>query len=116
MSEHEQLVRRLTKPGQDIADEMTARSAHLLHMVLGLSGEAGELVDAVKKHAVYGQPLDTANIVEELGDMEFYLAGLRDELRLDREAILKHNLEKLNQRYTAGIFTAEAAKERADKA
>jgi len=116
MTEHEQLVRRLAKPGQDIADEMTARSAHILHMVLGLSGEAGELVDAVKKHVVYGEPLDTANVVEELGDMEFYLAGLRDELRLDREAILKHNTEKLSRRYTAGIFTAEEAKARADKA
>ena len=115
MNEHEQLVRRLTKPGQDIADEMTARSAHLLHMVLGLSGEAGELVDAVKKHAVYGQPLDTANVVEELGDIEFYLAGLRDELRLDREAILKHNIAKLNQRYVSGIFSNGEAKERADK-
>ena len=115
MNEHEQLVRRLTKPGQDIADEMTARSAHLLHMVLALSGGVGGLTDAIKRHVIYGQPLDTANVVEELGDMEFYLAGLRDELRLDRAAVLKHNIAKLNQRYVSGIFTAEAAKERADK-
>jgi NTP pyrophosphatase (non-canonical NTP hydrolase) len=115
MTDHEKLVRRLAKPGQDIADEMTGSKAHLLHMILGVSGEAGELLDAIKKHVIYNKPLDFKNIIEELGDLEFYLTGLRDELQLDREIILEQNIEKLNKRYASGQFSDKEAKERADK-
>lgn len=49
---------------------------HLLHMRMGIKGELGELVDAYKKHLVYGKELDRANVREELGDVMFYCVGL----------------------------------------
>lgn len=49
---------------------------HLLHMRMGIKGELGELVDAYKKHLVYGKVLDRANVREELGDVIFYCVGL----------------------------------------
>ena len=38
----------------------------LMHAALGLSGEAGEFADCIKKHLAYGQPLDKANAAEEI--------------------------------------------------
>ena len=48
----------------------------LLHMTLGIAGESGELVDAVKKYWVYGKPLNVNNVIEELGDLLFYIQGM----------------------------------------
>lgn len=49
---------------------------HLAHMAMGITGEMGEIIDALKKHHIYGKELDQANLVEELGDCCWYLAGL----------------------------------------
>lgn len=59
---------------------------HLIHMALGLAGEIGELLDAVKKHVIYGKPLDIVNLSEELGDDFWYAANLLPELRVTHDA------------------------------
>lgn len=114
---HEELVQALIKPGEKICEELTALQAHQLHMIIGISGEAGELLDAFKKHIIYRAPLDLANVVEELGDIEFYLEGLRQTLNLTRQEVLSRNISKLSKRYGRnGLkYTDEQAKNRADK-
>ena len=87
----------------------------LKHACFGIMGEVGELVDAVKKHVYYGKELDLANVIEELGDIEYYLEALSQNLGLSRENILTKNLDKLNKRYPNEVFTNEAAIARADK-
>lgn len=109
------MVSRLAKPGQVIADEMTASNAHILHMAVGVSGEAGELLDAVKKAVIYQKPLDRVNVIEELGDLEFYMEGLRQELNISRSETLEANKIKLGQRYPNVIYSDYQAQERADK-
>jgi hypothetical protein len=42
------MVKVLAKPGADIVASLTPETAHLLHMAVGVSGEAGELLDAVE--------------------------------------------------------------------
>lgn len=113
---HADMVACLVKPGEDIAKELTAHDAHLLHMVVGISGEAGELLDAVKKSCIYRKPIDVNNVIEELGDLEFYLEGLRQGLGISREECLEANIEKLGVRYTGFKYSNEAAHARADKA
>jgi NTP pyrophosphatase (non-canonical NTP hydrolase) len=49
---------------------------HINHMCLGIVSEMGELVDAIKKAYVYGKGIDQTNIVEEVGDVSWYTAGL----------------------------------------
>ena len=68
MITHQELVSKLVKDGRLILNEMSPISAHLLHMAVGISGEAGELLDAIKKNAIYGRALDVNNVIEELGD------------------------------------------------
>lgn len=116
MIEHSEMVTRLAKPGEAIVHQMTSSKAHILHMAIGVSGESGELLDAVKKAVIYNKMLDRDNAIEELGDLEFYMEGLRQGLGITREETLVANINKLDkQRYPNGYSDA-AAQERADKA
>ncbi len=87
----------------------------MIHAILGISGECGELLDAVKKHVIYGKPLDRENIVEELGDLYFYLTHLHQILLIPREECINANMSKLAKRYPGYNYTDQKAKERADK-
>src|SRR5574337_722271 len=115
MDNYQKLVASLVKPGQDILNDITPDSINLWHMATGICGEAGELLDAIKKVAVYNKNIDLENVIEELGDLEFYMEGLRQALDLDREAILKYNYDKLNKRYPSGSYSNKDAQERKDK-
>ena len=109
------LVSALQKPGAEIIAELAPKKASALHMAIGISGEAGELLDAIKKWVMYGKPLDVENVIEELGDLEFYMEGLRAELGLTREAVILANIAKLNKRYASGKYSNQQAQDRADK-
>jgi len=91
------------------------KAESLLHAAIGVSGEAGELLDAIKKHWAYNKPLDTLHIVEELGDLEFYLEALRQGLGIDREDILAANQVKLAKRYPNLVYSDSHAQQRLDK-
>jgi NTP pyrophosphatase (non-canonical NTP hydrolase) len=84
-------------------------------MATGVAGEAGELLDAVKKAAIYCKPVDIDNVIEELGDLEFYMEGLRQRFGLTREECLEANISKLSIRYKSGVYSNGQAQDRADK-
>ena len=111
-----ELVNRLAKPGVDIIKDLTPESMHMLHMAVGISGEAGELIDAVKKAAVYNKPLDIDNVIEEMGDLEFYMEGLRQACGITRQHTIDYCTSKLNARYSSGNYSNSQAQDRADKA
>ena len=111
---HADMVTALAKPGEAIVKSLTPEMAHNLHMAIGIAGESGELLDAIKKAAIYNKPIDRENVIEELGDLEFYMEGLRQGVGVTREDVLSQNIAKLNIRYGAK-YSDEAAKARADK-
>lgn len=108
-------VRELRKSGEDVIATLTPHSADLLHMAVGVSGEAGELLDAVKRYAIYGKSIDHENVIEELGDIEFFLEGVRDLLSITREETINENKAKLAKRYESLRYSDAAAIKRADK-
>lgn len=112
---HDELVQALAKPGAHIKQELTAGQAHLLHMAVGVAGEAGELLDAIKKHCIYQKPLDLENVIEELGDLEFYMQGIRQQLMISRDDVIDANINKLTKRYPNGSYSNQDAQERKDK-
>ncbi|MBE1301580.1 MAG: nucleotide pyrophosphohydrolase [Alteromonadaceae bacterium] len=112
---HADMVNALAKPGEQIAEEINADDAHLMHMAIGISGEAGELLDAIKKRVIYRKDLDMVNVIEELGDLEFYMEGLRQGLGITREQCLQANIDKLGTRYKNFEYSNEKAQARADK-
>lgn len=93
----------------------TPSQCELLHAAIGIAGEAGELLDAVRKHVFEGQPLDRENVIEELGDLCFYLEAACQAIGVTREEIEELNTAKLSKRYEAG-YSDKAAQDRADKA
>ena len=113
--EFDEMVRALVKPGETILAEITPEQAHLMHMLLGLAGEVGELVDAIKKWIIYRKPLDRVNLREELGDIEFYLEGIRQVFHIERSTVLEANIAKLSDRYKKLVYSDQAAQERVDK-
>lgn len=113
--DHADMVKALVKPGQEVINGLDPRLANLLHMAVGVAGEAGELLDQIKKASIYGKPVDVKNVIEELGDLEFYMQGIRAELELTRNMVLTANMVKLGTRYPGFQYTNEAAIRRADK-
>jgi len=111
---HEDMVKDLVKPGREILNMLAPSEVNMIHMCLGLSGEVGELVDAIKKSVIYNQNMDMENVIEELGDIEFYMEGLRQQLSISREQVLEANILKLRKRYQNG-YSDKAAQARADK-
>lgn len=111
---HNEMVTALVKSGDAIISSLTPEKAHVLHMAIGISGESGELLDAIKKHVIYNKPIDRENVIEELGDLEFYMEGLRQGLDITREETIAANIAKLGVRYKDG-YSDKAAQLRADK-
>jgi len=110
---HRYLVRDLMKDPNEILDHTGGHNMALMHAALGIAGEAGEVVDLIKKITINGRPTDMADIMEELGDLEFYLSMLRSQLHIDRQVVLQMNIEKLRKRYPNG-YSDQAALRRED--
>ena len=106
LAEYQSLANRTAK-------ELPHRDA-LAHAAMGLAGEAGEFSDAIKKHLIYGQPLDFANAREELGDILWYCALAANVLGFSLETVARMNLEKLAARYPES-YSDYHAKARLDK-
>jgi NTP pyrophosphatase (non-canonical NTP hydrolase) len=82
---------------------------------MGVAGEAGELLDAIKKSAIYRKPYDRENILEECGDLLFYIQGVLNYYSVPMEEVIELNRSKLQKRYSEGKYTDTQATTRADK-
>ena len=78
----------------------------IINACLGLSGEVGEVNDLVKKHLFQGHELNKDELINELGDIAWYLAEAATALKVDLETILSSNIEKLKRRFPDG-FSSE---------
>lgn len=94
---------------------ITPDQAHLLHMAIGIFGEAGEVLQAIYEHVFNDAALDLENVIEESGDSEFYWEGLRQKLGVTRGEVLEHNVTKLGKRYAGYSYSDDAAQIRVDK-
>ena len=78
----------------------------LMDGILGLCGETGEVADIIKKAEFQGHELNKQKIVEELGDIAWYLAISAEAVGTDLDTVFQMNVDKLRARYPAG-FDAE---------
>ena len=81
---------------------------------LGLTGEAGETADLIKKALFHGKRVDRIQIARELGDTLWYLAVLSHELGFTLSEVAQLNIDKLIARYPEG-FTSQASEARIDE-
>jgi NTP pyrophosphatase (non-canonical NTP hydrolase) len=113
-----EFVRQTTSPASsDIASLLSritelnetndADVPRLLTAALGMSAEAGEFTEVVKKIILQGKPYNEENafhLKRELGDIFWYLAQACMALDISFEEVLQMNYEKLSARYPEGTF------------
>jgi len=91
----------------------TGTLIRLGNFALGISGEAGEVADYIKKILYHGHPMDKDKLCKELGDVLWYVATLADTAGLTLEEVARGNIVKLRKRYPDG-FSQERSINRDD--
>jgi len=89
---------------------MDEKTMHLTWS-LALAGEVGELANRTKKVFLHGHPYDQEKVVEELGDILWYIAVYSRDIGVDLQEIAQKNITKLEKRYPDG-FSSEASQNR----
>lgn len=78
----------------------------LAYVALGLTGEAGEFANKVKK-VIRDGTFNATALASELGDVLWYVAMAAEELGVSLEMIAWDNLEKLSERKRRGTLKGE---------
>ncbi|MGX5594637.1 nucleoside triphosphate pyrophosphohydrolase family protein [Bacillus cereus] len=110
-------VRRTWKK-QDFKDAVS-------NAALGLTGEAGEVADLIKKGIYHGRgwrncgggerSISEEDVKDELSDVLFYVSAMAQEFGFTLEDVAKHNRKKLEKRFPEG-FSTEASAQKVDRA
>lgn len=79
----------------------------LVYVVLGMDGEAGEVVEKLKKAIREDDPSYIEDMEKELGDVLWYWARICKELDTTGSEVAEANIEKLFDRQTRGVLTGE---------
>jgi NTP pyrophosphatase (non-canonical NTP hydrolase) len=93
---------------QQEAAKTAIYSNKLIYPTLGLTGEAGEIANKVKKilRDSSGELQDNIrqNLIDELGDVLWYVAALATDLGVELSEVANRNVEKLNSRKERGMI------------
>jgi NTP pyrophosphatase (non-canonical NTP hydrolase) len=87
----------------------------LMTAAFGLTAEAGEFAEVVKKIFLQGKPYTEENVFHmkrEMGDIMWYMAQACMALDTDFDEILSMNVEKLSARYPEGTFDVQYSENR----
>jgi NTP pyrophosphatase (non-canonical NTP hydrolase) len=87
---------------------LTNINPRVAHAIIGLATESVELLEALLKAVESGEQMDGVNILEELGDLNWYHAIAVDALGGDWEQIQVTNINKLRARNKGKKFDAAA--------
>ena len=112
-SNYADLISRLSQ----LEVESDADVPRLLTAALGMTAEAGEFTEVVKKIFLQGKPYNEENafhMKRELGDICWYLSQAFMALDTNFEEILKMNYEKLSARYPEGTFDVYRSENRVE--
>ena len=74
----------------------------LINGGLGLAAEAGEVCNLIKKQAFQHQEIHRNALIDELGDVCWYIEILCHALNVSTEEVKIKNIEKLRKRYPEG--------------
>ena len=107
------LLARLTE--LEVKDD--ADVPRLMTAAFGISAEAGEFTEVIKKIFLQGKPYNEDNVFHlkrELGDICWYIAQACMALDTTFEEVLQMNYEKLSARYPEGTFSVYKSENRKD--
>lgn len=89
----------------------------LLTAAVGMSAEAGEFTEIIKKIIFQGKPVNQENLFHlkrELGDIMWYVSQACLGLDISLEEVIQMNFEKLSARYPEGAFSIERSENRVE--
>ena len=89
----------------------------LITAAFGLTAEAGEFTEVVKKIILQGKPYNEENVFHmkrELGDICWYLAQACMALDTSFDEIMEMNVDKLKARYPGGEFDIHHSENRVE--
>ena len=87
----------------------------LLTAAVGMSAEAGEFTEIVKKMIFQGKPVNEENMFHlkrELGDIMWYVAQACMGLNISLDEVIEMNVDKLKSRYPGGKFDVHHSENR----
>lgn len=103
MNEYQELASRTAKEDPE----------EVINYGLGVSGEAGEVADMIKKRRFQGHTFSKEEICKELGDVLWYVSQLARMHGLTMDQVATANIIKLQKRYPEG-FSEERSVNRND--
>jgi NTP pyrophosphatase (non-canonical NTP hydrolase) len=104
MNEYQKMAERTSGAGQ-------SGERRQVIAALGLAGEAGEFANMIKKLTAHGHDIPAEDLVDELGDVLWYLSEAATASGLDLNHIALKNIDKLRTRYPDG-FSEERSRNR----
>lgn len=94
-----------------IATAIYGKGDKIIYPTLGLTGEAGEVSDKVKKvlrdNAGQFSLQKRMEIAKELGDVLWYIAALSRDLEIPLDLIAEMNIDKLQSRHNRNKIHGE---------
>ena len=123
-----EFVRQTTSPASTNYGDLISRLSQLeveydvdvpriLTAALGISAEAGEFTEVIKKVFLQGKPYNEETVFHlkrELGDICWYLAQACMALDTNFEEVLQMNFDKLSARYPEGTFDVYRSENRVE--
>lgn len=82
---------------------------------MGISGEAGEVTDILKKVVYHKHELDVNELKKELGDVLWYVATIATTAGLELKDVAESNIEKLKKRYPEGFSVKKSQNRKSEE-
>lgn len=101
LKEFQKEVRRTMNPDID-------RSEAIANYAMGLAGEAGEVIEPLKKYLFHGKDLDRSALRKEFFDVLWYVAALANTLDEDLDDAMDAGTKKLRERWPNGFKGAKS--------
>lgn len=111
MKNHDNFIeqcKRTESYAQPLGPQFKPDMNRLLHAAIGITTEAGELMDSLKKFMFYGKALDTTNVQEEFGDILWYIAIGLDAMGTTFDVEMDRVIRKLKVRYPEQFNVVDA--------
>jgi len=97
-----QLLASRTAPAKP-ERELTTQEQMLIRHLLGIAGEAGEMIEHVKKGIYHNHGIEPDKLHKEIGDLLWYIAAICDVMEFNLDEVMRQNILKLAERYPSGF-------------
>lgn len=82
-----------------LGDTEADSATNIIHAIIGIFTEAGEMLEALREAINLGKPIDSVNAKEETGDLFWYVAILARECGFTFDSAQRVNIQKLRARF-----------------